>query len=270
MSQIASFAGSEAGLRFAIFAAALATLVLAEALWPARARRFPRVRRWPTNILLTMIDSAMLRLFFPLLAVGTAVWAEAAGFGLFHRIAVPGWAAFALSLVILDGAVYAQHLAMHRFGLLWRLHRVHHTDRDVDVTTAVRFHPGEIALSMGLKMAIVALLGAPAAAVVAFEAILNGVAMFNHANLHLPAGFERGLRWLVVTPDMHRIHHSTVQTETDSNYGFNLSVWDRLFRTYRAAAGRPDFTLGLASFQSDAPNGWWFVLALPFRGGPVR
>ena len=270
MSQVASFASSEAGLRFAIFAAALAMLVLAEALWPARARHYPRARRWPTNILLTIVGTAMLRLLFPLLAVGTAVWAQAAGFGLLHRIAIPGWAALALSLVVLDAVVYAQHLAMHRFGLLWRLHRVHHTDRDVDVTTAVRFHPGEIALSMALKMGVVALLGAPAAAVVAFEAILNGVAMFNHANLRLPAGFERRLRWLVVTPDMHRIHHSTLQAETDSNYGFNLSVWDRIFGSYRAAAGRPDFTLGLASFQSDAPNGWWFVLALPFRGGALR
>ena len=270
MSQIASFAGSEAGLRFAIFAAALATLVAAEMLWPARARHFPRVRRWPTNILLTIIDTATLRLFFPLLAVGTAVWAEAAGFGLFHRIAIPGWAAFAASLVILDAVVYGQHVAMHRFGVLWRLHRVHHTDRDVDVTTAVRFHPGEIALSMVLKMAVVALLGAPPASVVAFEAILNGVAMFNHANLSLPARFERVLRRLVVTPDMHRIHHSTAPAETDSNYGFNLSIWDRVFGTYRAAAGKPEFTLGLESFQSDAPNGWWFVLALPFRGGPVR
>jgi len=260
----------EALTRFAIFAAALAALVLAEALWPARTRHFPRLRRWPTNLLLTFADTAMLRLLFPLLAVGAAVWAQAAHFGLFNRIAVPAWAAFAASLLVLDVVIYGQHVAMHRVGLLWRFHRVHHTDRDVDVTTAVRFHPGEIALSMGLKMAIVALLGAPPASVVAFEAILNGMAMFNHANLKLPAALEHILRWIVVTPDMHRIHHSLLRQEMDTNYGFNLSLWDRLFRTYCKVASRSDFKLGLEHFQSAAPNGWSFVFALPFLGGPAR
>lgn len=270
MSQIASFFGNDAGLRFAIFAAVLATLVLAEALWPARRRHFPRLKRWPTNILLTVINTAALRLFFPLLAVGTAAWAETAQFGLLNRIPIPGWGAFAASLVVLDVVVYGQHAVMHRVGPLWRLHRVHHTDRDVDVTTAVRFHPGEIALSMGLKMAVVALLGAPPASVVTFEAILNGVAMFNHANLRLPARFEHVLRWFVVTPDMHRIHHSTERDETDSNYGFNLSLWDRLFGTYRDRAQKPDFMLGLESFQDFAPNRLDFALLLPFRSGPPR
>ena len=270
MSQLGALLGSEAAARFAIFATILVALLLIEAIWPARTRHYPRRARWPANILLTAVDTAMLRLFFPLLAVGTAVWAESSGFGLLNRITIPGWAAFAASLVVLDVVIYGQHVAMHRIGVLWRLHRVHHTDRDVDVTTAVRFHPGEIALSMGLKMAIVALLGAPPAAVVTFEAILNGVAMFNHANLRLPPRLERVLRWLIVTPDMHRIHHSTECAETDSNYGFNLSIWDRLFRTYRRAASRPDFTLGLAHFQTAAPNGLWFVFALPFRKGPAR
>lgn len=270
MSQLGALFGSEAATRFAIFAGVLIVLVLAEAAWPARRRHYPRAKRWPANILLTLIDTAMLRLCFPLLAVGTAVWAQEARFGLFHKITIPGWAGFVASLVVLDVVIYAQHVAMHRIGALWRLHRVHHTDRDVDVTTAVRFHPGEIALSMGLKMAIVVLLGAPPASVVAFEAILNGVAMFNHANLRLPARIEAVLRWLIVTPDMHRIHHSTERAETDSNYGFNLSVWDRLFKTYRGRASRPDFTLGLANFQTAVPNGLWFMLVLPFRGGPAR
>ncbi len=261
---------SEALVRFAIFAAALAALLIAEALWPARRRNFPRVRRWPANLALVATDTLLLRLAIPLLAVGVALWAETAQFGLFHWLDLPYWGAFAASLLVLDVTIYAQHLAMHRFGVLWRLHRVHHTDRDVDVTTAIRFHPGEIVVSMGLKMAIVALLGAPAAAVVAFEAILNAMAMFNHANLKLPTGLDRLLRWAVVTPDMHRIHHSLVRDEMDTNYGFNLSAWDRLFGTYRAKAARPDFTLGLEHFQSSAPNGLWFVFALPFRGGPAR
>ena len=154
--------------------------------------------------------------------------------------------------------------------ILWRIHRVHHTDRDVDATTALRFHPGEAALSMGLKMAAVIAFGAPPSAVIVFEVVLNAMAMFNHANWKMPAGVERVLRAVVVTPDMHRIHHSLARPETDSNYGFNLSLWDRLFGTYRAAASAPDFPLGLENFQNDAPNGIGFVLALPFRGGPAR
>ncbi len=261
---------SDAGLRFLIFVGLLVAMAAAETLFPARVRTFPRLRRWPANILLIATDTAMLRLAFPLLAVGAAIWAERTQTGLLHWLAIPYWAAFAASLVALDAVIYGQHVAMHRIGVLWRFHRVHHTDRDVDVTTAVRFHPGEIALSMGLKMAVVVGLGAPAAAVVAFEAILNGMAMFNHANLHLPGWLDRPLRWAVVTPDMHRIHHSLVQPETDSNYGFNLSLWDRIFRTYRHAASRADFTLGLEHFQSAAPNGPWFIFALPFFKGPAR
>ena len=261
---------AEAIVRFAVFAAALAALLAAEALLPARARNFGRRKRWPANLVLSVTNTAMLRLAFPLLAVGAAIWAQTSGIGLFHWIAVPYPLAFAASLIVLDVVIWGQHVAMHRTGLLWRFHRVHHTDRDVDVTTALRFHPGEIAFSMGLKMAAVIALGAPPASVIVFEAILNGMAMFNHANLKLPAGFERMLRWIVVTPDMHRIHHSLMRDEMDSNYGFNLSLWDRLFGTYRAAAARADFTLGLEHFQTAVPNEWGFVFALPFRAGPAR
>ena len=215
-------------------------------------------------------NTAMLRFAFPLLAVGTALWAQEAGFGLFHWLHVPYAAGFAASLVLLDVTIYAQHVAMHRIGILWRFHRVHHTDRDVDATTALRFHPGEIALSMGLKMGVVALIGAPPAAVIVFEVILNGMAMFNHANLKLPGWLDGILRAVVVTPAMHRIHHSLAADEMDTNYGFNLSLWDRLFGTYRAHAAKADFPLGLEHFQSAAPNGWGFVFALPFRGGPAR
>lgn len=245
-------------------------MALIEALSPARVRNFGRLRRWPTNLAITIANTALLRLAFPLLAVGAAIWAEKHGIGLFHRLALPTWAAFVLSLLVLDVIIYGQHWAMHRVPILWRFHRVHHTDRDVDVTTALRFHPGEIALSMGLKMAAVVALGAPAAAVIVFEVVLNAMAMFNHTNMKMPAALERVLRFLVVTPDMHRIHHSLERRETDSNYGFNLSFWDRLFGTYCAAASRPDFMLGLSSYQTDAPNGIGFALLLPFRRGALR
>jgi sterol desaturase/sphingolipid hydroxylase (fatty acid hydroxylase superfamily) len=260
----------ETAIRFGIFAAVLAALALAEAISPARKRQFPREARWPANLLLTIIDTAMLRLLFPLLAVGVAAWAEVRGIGLFNLVALPIWAAFAASLLLLDATIYAQHWAMHRSPILWRLHRVHHTDRDVDVTTSLRFHPGEIALSMGLKMAVVVALGAPPDTVIGFEIVLNAMAMFNHANWKLPAGVERTLRALIVTPDMHRIHHSLKRSETDSNYGFNLSLWDRLFGTYCGHASQTGFALGLESFQSPAPNGIFFVIMLPFRRGPSR
>ncbi len=257
-------------VRLAVFAAVLAAMVLAESLAPARARNFGRFKRWPANAVLILLSTAMLRLVFPLLAVGAAMWAQARGIGLFHWLALPYPFAFAASLVLLDVVIYAQHWAMHQVPLLWRFHRVHHSDRDVDATTALRFHPGEIALSMGLKMGAVVALGAPPASVIVFEIVLNAMAMFNHANWKLPAGLERALRAFVVTPDMHRIHHSLQRVETDSNYGFNLSWWDRLFGTYRHAAARPDFPLGLESFQDETPNGMMFVSWLPFRGGPLR
>lgn len=257
-------------VRFAAFAAVLALMVLAESLAPARERNFPRGARWPANLALTLLSTAMLRFVFPLLAVGAAIWAEDQGIGLFHWLALPNWAAFLTSLILLDVLIYGQHWAMHRVPILWRFHRVHHTDRDVDATTALRFHPGEIALSMGLKMGAVVALGAPPASVIVFEIVLNAMAMFNHANWKMPAGIERVLRMLVVTPDMHRIHHSLNRDETDTNYGFNLSWWDRLFGTYRHEASAPDFAIGLQNFQDEAPNGIAFVSLLPFRGGPLR
>jgi sterol desaturase/sphingolipid hydroxylase (fatty acid hydroxylase superfamily) len=258
----------EAAIRFGIFAAALAVFALAEAAFPVRQRNFPRISRWPANLLMTAANTAVLRFLFPLLAVGAAVWAQARGIGLLHALPFP--AAFAAGLILLDAIIYAQHWAMHRFAILWRQHRVHHTDRDVDVTTSLRFHPGEIALSMGLKMAAVVALGMPPEAVVVFEVVLNAMAMFNHANWKLPAAVDRVLRAIVVTPDMHRIHHSLKRDETDSNYGFNLSLWDRLFRTYRPAASRPQFPLGLESYQTVMPNNFLYIIMLPFRPEPLR
>jgi sterol desaturase/sphingolipid hydroxylase (fatty acid hydroxylase superfamily) len=258
----------EAAIRFGIFASILAAMALAEAAFPARQRNFPRLSRWPANLLMSVANTALLRFLFPLLAVGAAAWAEARGIGLLR--ALPSWAAFAAGLFLLDAIIYAQHWAMHRFAILWRLHRVHHTDRDVDVTTSLRFHPGEIALSMGLKMAAVIALGVPPEAVVVFEVVLNAMAMFNHANWKLPASVDRVLRAIVVTPDMHRIHHSLKRNETDSNYGFNLSLWDRLFGTYRAAASAPNFPLGLESYQTTMPNSFFYIVILPFRSEPLR
>lgn len=260
----------EALIRFCIFAIVLAIMAAAEVWAPARARHFPRRKRWPLNLAITIFNSAMLRFAFPLLAVGVALWAEVRGLGLFTWLGLPGWARFAAGLLILDLTIYAQHLVMHRVPILWRFHRVHHTDRDVDVTTALRFHPGEIALSMGLKMGFVVAFSIPASAVVVFEVILNAMAMFNHANIHLPRRLEPIVRALLVTPDMHRIHHSTQRTETDSNYGFNLSLWDRVFGTYCANPSQANFVIGLSAYQNAEPNNARFAFLLPFQKGPPR
>jgi sterol desaturase/sphingolipid hydroxylase (fatty acid hydroxylase superfamily) len=260
----------EATYRIVTFAGLFALLCISEAIWPARPRDFRRLDRWPANLFLVILDTAMLRFLFPLLAVGAALWAKAAHFGLFNEAPFPDWIAFAASLLVLDAAIYGQHVALHRIALLWRFHRVHHTDRNVDVTTALRFHPGETALSMGLKLIVVALLGAPPAAVVVFEVALNGMAMFNHANLRLGTLAEGFLRLFVVTPAMHRVHHSSKQDETDSNYGFNLSLWDRIFGTYRPAAHDSLFSLGLPRFKNADTSAMLFVMLLPFKKGASR
>ena len=260
-------ASHEPALRFAAFAVVLAVMAGWEALRPRRPLAAKRLARWPNNAGLLVVDALILRLAFPLLAVGVALWAEQSGFGLFNMTSLPVWGEIVLTLLILDFAVWAQHLAMHKVPVLWRLHRVHHSDTDFDVTTAVRFHPGEIALSMLYKMALVALLGAPVAAVILFEILLNATALFNHGNVSLPGAAERIVRGLIVTPDMHRVHHSAVRAETDSNYGFNLSVWDRLFRTYRAepAAGHDGMTIGLDQFRAAGETRLDRLLWQPFR-----
>jgi len=260
----------EGTVRLAMFAGLLVMFAVAEAVWPRRGRTQPRLSRWSTNGAITVLNTLVLRVAVPVLAVGAAAWAQQSGIGLFNHVPLPGWAAFALSMVVLDAAIYAQHVVFHRVPLLWRMHRVHHTDRDIDVTTALRFHPAEIVVSMGIKIALVVALGAPPAAVIAFEIVLNGMAMFNHSNLRLPHRLDAALRRLVVTPDMHRVHHSVRRDETDSNFGFNLSVWDRVFGTYRAqpADGHTGMTIGLDGYQDDRPARLGFALWLPFvRGG---
>lgn len=246
---------------FVVFAAA-------EALAPRRGRVQPRAGRWVTNWSITIFNAIMLRLMawgMPLLAVGAALDAAATGTGLFNHLGWPAWAEIALAVMILDFAIWAQHLVTHKVPLLWRLHRVHHADRDMDVTTAFRFHPVEIALSMLLKIGAVYLLGAAAAAVVLFEILLNGTALFNHANLTLPVRVDRAIRLILVTPDMHRVHHSTRRDEHDSNYGFALSIWDRLFHTYVAQPrdGHMGMTVGL-QWQDDRPARLGWSLKLPF------
>lgn len=259
---------NEALIRLTIFLGLFAVLASLEALMPRRARTQPRSTRWVTNWSVTLLNTVTLRLLalaLPLLAVGAAVDAEAQGWGLFNLLDLPLWFEIILVILILDFAIWLQHLITHKIPLLWRLHRVHHADVDMDVTTAIRFHPVEIALSMLLKIGAVYLLGPAAIAVVIFEVILNGTAMFNHSNLALPQWLDRTLRRVLVTPDMHRVHHSVHRHEHDSNYGFSLSLWDRLFGTYIAqpAQGHDDMQVGL-EWQDDRPSKLGWSLALPF------
>ena len=241
----------EPAVRFAAFLGVFAVVAGWEALGPRRARRFARRERWPHNLGLLAINGLLLRVAAPGAAVGVALAGEAHGWGLLHALALPSWAQLTLAVVLLDLAVYFQHVLFHAVPALWRLHRVHHADTDFDVTTGTRFHPIEILLSVAIKCAAVAAIGAPAIAVVAFEVLLNATAMFNHANGTLPESVDRWLRWLVVTPDMHRVHHSIVAREMNSNFGFNLPFWDHLFGTYRAqpASGHAAMTIGLDDFR---------------------
>jgi sterol desaturase/sphingolipid hydroxylase (fatty acid hydroxylase superfamily) len=258
-------------VRLGCFAGVLLLMALWEALAPRRLLSVARPARWASNLGLVALDTLAVRFLVPLGAVGVAVLAAERGWGLFNNVALPGWLAVALSVVALDLAIYLQHLMFHAVPLLWRLHMVHHADLDVDATTGVRFHTLEILLSLFLKMAAVALLGAPALGVVAFEVLLNATSLFNHGNVRLPAWLDRPLRLLVVTPEMHRVHHSAAPGETNSNFGFNLPWWDYLFGTYRArpAAGHEGMTLGLAQFRDEhvADRLHWLLL-LPFVGPP--
>ena len=261
---------NEATIRLAFFLGLFLLFAVIEALVPRRSRAQPRRRRWVTNVAIVLLDALTLRLLafaLPLLAVGAALDAQAQGWGLFNAVALPTWLEVLATVLIFDLAIWTQHLVTHKVPVLWRFHRVHHADRDFDVSTAIRFHPVEIAFSMLLKIGLVYALGAPAAAVLVFEVLLNGCAMFNHANIRLPSGVERPLRWLLVTPEMHRIHHSVRREEADSNYGFSVSWWDRLFGTYsaRAKGGEAGLKLGLSAHQDDAPSGLLWSLLFPFR-----
>ena len=257
---------NEPMIRLACFFAVLLAMMLWEWRKPRRALSLPRARRWPANLGIIVVDSVVLRLVFPVLAVGAAELAAARGWGLFHGLNAPFWLALPASLLILDLAIYTQHVVFHKVAVLWRLHRMHHTDLDFDVTTALRFHPLEIVLSMLIKLVLVTLLGVPAVAVMLFEVILNATAMFNHGNVGLPRRLDRALRWILVTPDMHRVHHSIRPEETDSNFGFNLPWWDRLFGTYRDQPrdGHAGMTVGLEYFRDRRAIGLDALLLQPF------
>lgn len=257
----------ETALRLGGFAGIFAAMALWELLAPRRRQAFGRGRRWPSNIGVVALDTLLVRLLFPITAVGVALLAEAQGWGLFHALNAPAWLAIIASVILLDLAIYLQHVLFHAVPVLWRLHRMHHADLDFDVTTGARFHPIEILLSMGIKLGVVAALGAPAVAVLIFELLLNATSMFNHGNVRLPERFDRLLRWLVVTPDMHRVHHSVMPRETNSNFGFNLPWWDRLFGTYRAqpAAGHEQMTIGIEQFRDPRELRLDRMLLQPFR-----
>ena len=258
----------EPAIRLTAFLGVLVAMALWEIAAPRRRRDIPRVIRWTNNLALVVIDTAILRLTFPILAVGLAVLAEERGWGLFNNLDNPIWLAVLVSMVLLDLAIYLQHVMFHSVPTLWRLHRMHHADLDFDATTGLRFHPVEILISMAIKLAIVAALGPPAIAVLLFEVVLNATALFNHANINLPTSVDRWLRWIVVTPDMHRVHHSVDPRETNSNYGFNLPGWDRLLGTYVAHPGQGHTGMDIGIEQFRTLRDLWIdrMLMQPIRG----
>jgi len=242
----------ETTVRLGSFLGVFVVLAIWEWLSPRRTLTVSKGLRWFGNLSITVINPVLLRLIIPILPVQLAITAGERGWGILnYQIGLPYWARVVIGVVVLDCVIYLQHVIFHRLPLLWRLHSMHHTDMDLDVTSGLRFHPIEILLSMGIKLAAVILIGAPALAVLIFEVLLNATSMFEHANAYIPPGLDRVLRLLIVTPDMHRVHHSVIRSENDSNFGFNLSVWDRLFRTYLAkpSEGQMGMTIGLPRFQ---------------------
>jgi len=257
----------ESTIRLSVFIGVFAVMAVWEVFRTKRPQTLHRSQRWPYNILLVALNTLLMRLIFPIFPIGVALWADLEGWGLFNIISLPAPLTIILAVVILDLAIYAQHVVFHQVPFLWRLHRMHHADTELDVTSGARFHPIEIALSLIIKMVLVALLGVPASSVILFEVILNGAAMFNHANINLPSGVDRVLRWILVTPDMHRVHHSEIVNETDSNFGFNLSCWDRIFGTYTAQPrrGHLGMTIGLPIFRGSEEARLDKLLTQPFR-----
>ena len=256
----------EPEIRFCAFLSVLVAMMLWEVASPRRQRSLDRRGRWAANLSMVAINTGLSRLVIPILAVGTAEVASAQSWGLLNAWAIPAWLAVPITVLALDCLIYGQHVLLHAFPPLWRFHMVHHSDPDFDTTTGVRFHPIEIVISLGVKMAAVLALGAPPAAVILFEVLLNGTSLFNHGNVGLPGGADRVLRLFLVTPDMHRVHHSSHRAETNSNFGFNFPWWDRLFGTYRAqpAAGHTEMTIGLEQFRKTSRLGLRRLLLMPF------
>lgn len=256
---------SEAHIRLLAFISCLLLLAAAETLWPRRV--VLRSGRWPTNLTLVILNTLLMRFTFPLLAVGWAIQVEANNWGLLALFTLPVLGKVLLAILLLDLIIYWQHRLFHRIPWLWRLHRLHHSDLDFDVTTGLRFHPGEIIVSMLIKLGAVTVLGAPAIAVLMFEIILSSSSLFEHANLRLPKPLDRMLRVLIVTPDMHRIHHSVLPAETNSNYGFSFSFWDRVFRSYRHSPrdGQLAMRIGLEQFRQPTDQRFDHLLLQPFK-----
>ena len=260
---------NEPAIRLGFFLGVFAVIGFWELLAPRRVLTVSKTLRWTSNLGLVVLDTVLLRLIFPLAGVGLAAFCAKSGWGILNHFPVPFWVAVPLAVIAMDFVIWLQHVMVHAVPLLWRLHRVHHADLDYDVTTGARFHPLEIVLSMLIKFATIVVLGPPVIAVVIFEVLLNATAMFNHGNIDLPATLDRILRWVVVTPDMHRVHHSIEDDETNSNFGFNLPWWDRLFGTYRdqPRAGQTGMTIGIRDHgdprEFSRLDG---MLLLPFRG----
>lgn len=260
---------NEKPIRMGFFFGVLAIMALWEVAAPRRKLTVSKTLRWTNNIGLVFFNSFILRILFPAAAVGVAISAKDQGLGLFNVYAVSPYIAVVASVIIMDFVIYLQHVLVHAVPVLWRLHRVHHADPDYDVTTGARFHTFEIILSMLIKFATILLLGPPVIAVILFEIILNATAMFNHSNIGLPAGLDRALRWFLVTPDMHRVHHSVEDDEANSNFGFSLTWWDRIFGTYRdqPRGGHQGMTIGIHKYRDTRDVSWLTgMLTLPFRG----
>lgn len=258
---------NEPFIRLSAFASIFALMTLWEVLEPRRHQSICRLSRWPSNLSIVLLDTLLVRILFPTSAVALALLAESRGWGLLNVWALPELAAIVIAVIVLDFAIYLQHVLFHAVPAFWRLHRMHHADLEFDVTTGARFHPIEIVLSMLIKLAVIGALGPPAVSVLIFEVVLNATAMFNHSNVRLPDRLDRALRWIIVTPDMHRVHHSVVVSESNSNFGFNLPWWDRLFGTYRAqpAAGHEEMALGVEQFRDPAEQRLDHMLTQPFR-----
>ena len=258
----------EPHVRLGVFLGVFVLVALWERAAPRRPLRVSKAVRWMSNVGIVIIDTVLLRLVFPAAAVGAAIVAGSLGWGLFNTLAWPLWLEIVLAVVVLDLVIYFQHVMFHAVPGLWRLHMVHHADLDFDLTTGVRFHPFEVLLSMVVKLAVIGALGAAPSAVILFEILLSATSIFNHGNIVLPPALDRLLRLIVVTPDMHRVHHSVNANETNSNFGFNLPWWDRLFGTYRAQpdAGHENMTIGLEQFREPRLQWLWHMLALPFTG----
>jgi sterol desaturase/sphingolipid hydroxylase (fatty acid hydroxylase superfamily) len=259
---------NETATRLVAFIGVFTAMALWEVAAPRRLRSHSRLRRWPSNLAIVALNTALVRILLSATAVSVAMVGESRGWGLLNATRVPTWAAVISSVVLLDLAIYFHHVMFHAVPALWRVHRMHHADLDFDVTTGARFHPIEIVLSMLFKFGVVAALGTPALAVVIFEVLLNGTSMFNHGNVRIPVLLDRYLRWLVVTPDMHRVHHSIVVGETNSNFGFNLPWWDRLLGTYRdqPAAGHDGMVIGIEQFRLARELRLDRMMVQPFRG----